>query len=82
MKTENGNDEDSAAPHCYAYRELNGEIDLDSISDTPENVRWKYLEMSMAWKFNYPDLYDQDTEWARLLAYGSVVPVRVLIVDA
>ena len=72
----------SAATDCYAYRELNGEIDLDSISDTPENVRLKYLEMCMGWRFTHPDRYNHDEEWQRLLTYGSVVPVRVSVVDA
>ena len=67
--------------YWYAFRERNGEIDFDSIADTPENVRLRYLEMCMGWRFGHPDRYDQDAEWERLLTYGAVVPVRVLVVD-
>lgn len=71
-----------SACHCYAYREVNGTIDVDTISETPENVRIKYLEMCMGWRFGHPDRYDQDEEWQRLLQYGSVVPVSVSLRDA
>lgn len=66
----------------YAYRENNGKVDLDSIADTPDNVRIKYLQMCMGWRFAHPDRYDQGEEWSRLLTCGSVVPVRVSVVDA
>lgn len=67
----------------YAYREFrSGEIDLDTISDTPESVRVKYLQMCMGWRFEHPDRYNQSDEWARLLTYGEVVPVRVSVVAA
>jgi len=68
--------------HCYAYCESNGTIDIDTISDTPDNVRIKYLEMCMDWRFGHPDRYNQDEEWQRLLQYGNVVPVSVSLRDA
>ena len=69
--------EHSAATHCYAYRERSGVIDVDSISETPAGVREKYLEACMGWRFNHPDRYSRDEEWARLLTFGSVVHVMV-----
>ena len=70
-------DDASSAVHCYAFRERGGEIDLDSISETPDNVRVKYLSSSMGWRLQYPDRYSQDEEWQRVLTFGSVVPVLV-----
>lgn len=72
----------SAGTACYAYRENSGEIDVDSISSTPDNVRLKYLESCMGWRFHHPDRYDHEEEWQRLLTFGSVVPVVVSMVDA
>lgn len=63
---------------CYAFRENTGGIDLDSLAETPHDVRQKYLQMCMGWRFNHPERYDQDKEWARLLTFGCVVPVRVV----
>lgn len=61
----------------YAFLESNGTIDLDSIAETEDAVRWKMLEASMGWRFEHPERYDRDEEWNRLLAYGRVVPVSV-----
>lgn len=63
--------------HCYAWRETDGTVDVDTISDTPDNVRLKYLEMCMGWRFEHPDRYNQDEEWERSQAYGSIVQVSV-----
>ena len=71
----------SSAVHCYAFREHSGEIDLDAISETPDNVRLKYLTSCMGWRFQHPDRYSQDEEWQRVLTFGSVVPVLVTRTD-
>jgi len=66
---------------CYAYRENGGDLDLDSISDTPENVRLKYLQSSMGWRFEHPDRYDQNEAWKRVLEHGNIVSVAVSVVE-
>jgi len=65
--------------NCFAYREADGTIALDSISDTPENVRLKYLALCMGWRFEHPERYSQDEAWQRLLTFGKVVPVVVMV---
>lgn len=66
---------------CFAFRELDGTINLDSIADTIESVRFNVLEVSMGWRFNHPSRYSQDEEWGRMLTYGKVVPVSVTTKD-
>ncbi len=66
---------------CYAFLDSNGKIDIDSIAETEDLVRWKVLQGSMGWRFEYPERYDQDKEWERLLNFGRVVPVSVSIID-
>lgn len=63
--------------HCFAYREANGTIDIESIAETVDNVKWKMLESSMGWRFEHPERYNQEEQWKKLLAYGEVVPVVV-----
>ena len=67
--------------NAFAYSENNGELDIDTVAETPAHVREKYLEMCMGWRYKHPDRYDQDEEWARLLAYGRVVQVTVEVKD-
>ena len=56
-------------------------LDLDTISDSIDNVRIKCLQSTMGWRFNHPDLYSHDEKWNRLLTYGKVVAVKVAQVD-
>lgn len=75
-------DQDAAPPsppvtNAYAFQELNGTIDLDSVGETAEQVREKLLAAVMGWRFNHPDRYPHAVEWARLLTFGKVVPVSV-----
>ena len=63
---------------CFAYQEHSGKIDIDSIAEHEGVVRLKCLEGSMGWRFERPERYDQDVEWARLLTFGKVVPVIVM----
>lgn len=81
------------AAKFYAVADINGpitvRIDAETASEArewfaaeEENVRIKYLEMCMGWRFQHPDRYNQDDEWKRLLGYGSIVPVLVSVVDA
>lgn len=63
----------------YAWREISGELDLDSISDTQDGVRIKGLKSSMGWRFDHPERYDHDEEWTSLLKFGNVVPVMVSV---
>ena len=79
MTTENGQLSAPSASRCYAFLESNGTIDLDSIAETEDAVRWKVLEGSMGWQFEYPERYSRDEEWQRLLAYGKVVSVSVSV---
>jgi len=65
----------STEANCWAFRESNGDIDIDSASETPEGVRLKCLQMCMGWRFDHPDRYPHEEEWAKLLKLGSVVPL-------
>lgn len=62
---------------AFAYQENDGTIDLDSISDSIGSVKYKVLEGCMGWRFRYPDRYNQDEEWQRILTYGNVIEVSV-----
>lgn len=63
--------------NAYAFQEVNGTIDLDSVGETAEQVREKLLAAVMGWRFNHPTRYPHAVEWARLLSFGKVVPVSV-----
>lgn len=63
---------------CYAYRDQDGTIDLDSIAESVQRVRDKMLVASMGWRYDYQD--GHDAQWEMLLQYGDVVEVVILIV--
>ena len=65
---------------CFAFMETNGQIDLDSLAEDEEQVKFKVLEGAMGWRFEYPDRYNREEEWVRLQAFGKVVKVRVCLV--
>lgn len=67
---------------AFAFQENDGEIDLESISNSEDNTRINKLESSMGWRFRHPDRYSYQEEWERLLKYGRVVRVEVSVVDA
>jgi hypothetical protein len=71
-----------SSSRCYAFLLLDGTIDLDSIGESEEAVRWNMIEQSMGWRFNHPERYDREKEWQRLLAFGKVIPVLVCIESA
>lgn len=79
MSNENGQSSAPSASRCYAFLEANGTVDLDSIAETEDAVRWKMLEGSMGWRFEYPERYNRDEEWQRLLTFGKVVTVSVSV---
>ena len=63
----------------YAYKSNDQHgLDLESIAETPELVRDRYLRESMGWQFDYPERYNQDEEWERVLNYGQVVKVLIM----
>lgn len=66
---------------CFAFMESNGQIDLDSLADTEEKVKYKMLEGTMGWRFEHPERYNPEEEWVRLRSYGKIVKVRVCAVD-
>lgn len=61
----------------YAFRHNNGELDIDSISESPDGVRLDMLESSMGWRFRFPDRYSHAEKWNELLGFGKVVEVEV-----
>ena len=63
---------------CFAYRDQDGSLDLDSIAESVERVRDKMLVASMGWRYDYPD--GHEAQWNMLLKYGNVVEVVVLVV--
>ena len=68
--------------HGYAFAWADHGLDLDSISDSVENVRLKVLSETMGWRFSHPDRYSQEEEWKRLLTYGKVASVLVSVVES
>lgn len=65
---------------CFAFIEASGQIDLDSLAETEEIVKYKVLEGAMGWRFEYPERYNHEEEWVRLQAFGKVVKVRVCVI--
>jgi hypothetical protein len=79
MSSENCQSSAPSASRGYVFAWDDHGLDLDSISDSVENVRLKVLSETMGWRFNHPDRYSHDEEWQRLLIYGKVVSVLVSV---
>ena len=62
---------------CFVYVDDEQGIDVDSVAETPESVRDKYLRESMGWRYDYPERCDQDEAWGEVLRYGKVVTAIV-----
>lgn len=67
------------ATKAFAYQNDDGSLDLDSIAETVEGVRDRFLEEGMGWRYEYPDRYNHDEAWARALEYGRVVQVDITV---
>lgn len=73
---------DSAATDGYAFRYGSGQIECDSVAESPAAVRERMLRDHMGWRYEQPKRYSHDEKWENLLTYGSVVPVSIKVVDA
>lgn len=63
--------------HGFGLVDKNGHLEFDSLADTEANVRTKYLELCMGWRFEHPDRFSQDEAWERILKFFTVVPVVI-----
>lgn len=61
----------------YAYQRNNGEIDIETISETEEDTKQKTLQGLMGWKYNHPSRYDREVNWQVLLSHGKIITVQV-----
>lgn len=66
---------------AYAFLQFDGDLDLDSISESFDASKWKMIENSMGWRFNHPERYSRDEQWERLRQYGKIVAVEVTVLE-
>lgn len=62
---------------CYAFVDLEGNIDLDSFATTTYDVRQNVLKGIMGWRFEYPDRYNHDEEWENYSKHGRIVFLKL-----
>ena len=66
---------------AYAFVDLDGKIDIDSVGESPERVRENVLKACMGWQYSHPENYSREEEWKNRGAFGSVRAVAVSICD-
>lgn len=82
MSSENAATAARSSTDCYAFLSSAGEIDCDSVGESPGVVRERMLKEFMGWRYKHPGRYPRGEKWEELKAFGSVVRVSISVVDA
>ncbi len=65
---------------AYACRhDRDGEIDLDTIAETPDKAKDKMVREAMGWRYDYPDRYSREEAWVGLSQFGRIVRIKIEI---
>jgi len=58
-----------------------GEIDCDSVGESPVVVRERMLKEYMGWRYEHPERYPHNEKWNELKAFGAIVPVSISVIE-
>ena len=59
---------------AYAYRDEDG-IDLDTIGDSPKEVKDRLLREYLGWRYDYPE--NRERMWETVQKHGKIVEVEI-----